>query len=114
MRSPCPAVVLLLAALVVPDEPFHLSGVTLVAGLVLAALALLAGIVGAFASKDAETRQDDRFAAILSLLLILVVLGVLHAPDDAVLLGAGLHRAPRIAHEDRRRRAPQLQIKSKA
>jgi hypothetical protein len=71
------AVVLLLAALVVPDEPFHLSGVTLVAGLVLAALALLAGIVGAFASNDAETKGDERLAAILALLLILVELGAL-------------------------------------
>ena len=71
------AVVLLLAALVVPDEPLHLSGVTLVAGLVLAGVALLVGVVGALASDDPETRADNRLAAILALLVILGVLGAL-------------------------------------
>jgi hypothetical protein len=72
-------VLLVVLAPTVPDEPLHLSGVMVVAGLASAVLALAVGIAQGLGAKDARVRTRGRWVAGLAVLTILATLGALAA-----------------------------------
>ena len=69
-------IALVLLAPLVPDEPFHLSGIMLVAGIGMAVIAAVGGVIQAARAQDDEARSEGRWVAGLS---VLVVVGVLVA-----------------------------------
>jgi hypothetical protein len=67
----------LLVALVVPDEPFHLSGVFVSSGLALAGVGLIVALVQSFRETDPAARRSSRWAALWNMLAIMTTFGVL-------------------------------------
>jgi hypothetical protein len=72
-------VALAILAPTVPDEPFHLSGVMVVTGLVLAVFAMAVGLAQSAGANDAGAQSEGKWVAAVAGLAILVTLGVLVA-----------------------------------
>jgi hypothetical protein len=58
-------------AAIVPDEPFHLSGVCLTVGVGAASLGLIVALAQGFSAVDPERRRNARRAAIACGLIVL-------------------------------------------
>jgi hypothetical protein len=65
------SVVGLVLAILVPDEPFHLSGVCLTVGVAAAAIGVIAGLAARFGSDDATGRRSARNPALLNAFILL-------------------------------------------
>ena len=70
---------LVVLAPIVPDEPLHLSGVMVVAGIGLAVIAALGGVAQALRAEDIAARAEGRWVAALGVLALVGVLVTLFA-----------------------------------